>query len=125
MNIVSEEIYDALILNANSIWSPRSWIHVYFYSPQYKKFISNYSMQDHGKVHFIDGELLNIVGVDDVQIKIDNRTIRKLRNLRHILGLMKNMILIGQIGEEGYFLTLWIKVTMVIACGRNDRIVQT
>ena len=81
----------------------------------------NYTAEDFGKVYLIDDEPLNIVGKGDVHIKMPDRSVWKLKNVRHVPGIRRNLILVGQLDSEGPVTTFvggsWkiTKGTMVIA----------
>lgn len=69
------EIYYAIIFSVQNpvkfnIWDSRMSFHL----TPHKKFKFNYFVEDFVIVHLVDGELMNVLGVDDVQIKTNNGT---------------------------------------------------
>lgn len=54
----------------------------------------NCTTKNFGKVYIVDDEPLDIMGKDDIQVKISNQSMRKLKNVRHVLGLKSNLIFI-------------------------------
>ena len=55
-----------------------------------------------------DDEPLNIEGKGEVQLKTINETVWKLKNVRYIPGLKRNLISIAQLDDEG-FVTTFVK----------------
>jgi len=45
---------------------------------------------------------MDIVGIRDVQIKTMNGSIWNLQNVRHVFGLKKKLISIGQLDDSGH-----------------------
>ena len=76
-----------------------------FHSTSCKESLQNYVAGNFGKVYLADDEPLDIVEKGEVQLKTVNGTIWKLKNVRHILGLKRNLISIGQLNDEGYVTT--------------------
>ena len=64
--------------------------------------MENYVSGDFGKVYLADDKPLDIVGKGDIQISLPNGSSWKMQNVRHIPGLKRNMISVGQLDEEGY-----------------------
>ena len=50
----------------------------------------NYTIGDFGKVYLTDDKPLNVMGKGDVHIKIPDRSVWKLKNVRHIPGIKRN-----------------------------------
>lgn len=76
-----------------------------FHSNSCRKIIKNYIGGDFRKVHLADDKPLKIMGKGGVRVKLLNGTMRKLKNVRYILGLKRNLISIGQLDEKGYSTT--------------------
>ena len=105
-NVIIEEVHDALILSVDS--PMESWIldsGASFHSTSYKECMQSYVASNFGKVYLADDEILKIVGKGDVQLNIANGIVWKLKNVRHIPVLKRNLISIGQLDDEGYVTT--------------------
>ncbi|KAE8659940.1 hypothetical protein F3Y22_tig00116959pilonHSYRG00039 [Hibiscus syriacus] len=76
-----------------------------FHSTPCQEIMENYVSGDFGKVHLADDETLKIVGKGDIRLKLPNQTTWKLTGVRHILGLKRNLISVGQLDGEGYSTT--------------------
>ena len=50
---------------------------------------------------------LDIVGKGEVQLRTVNGTVWKLKNVRHVPGLKRNLISIGQLDDEGFVTTFF------------------
>ncbi|KAE8735860.1 Cytochrome P450 90B1 [Hibiscus syriacus] len=123
---VTEETGDAMILSVNS--PIESWIldsGASFHSTPCQEIMENYVSGDFGKVHLADDETLKIVGKGDIRLKLPNQTTWKLTGVRHIPGLKRNLISVGQLDGEGYSTTFsgceWkiTKGALVIARGKK------
>ena len=85
----------------------------------------NYVAGDYGVVYLADGQPMTVVGVGDVQIKIMNGSTWNLQNVRHVPGLMKKLISVGQLGDSSHEIRfaggMWkvSKGTMVLARGKK------
>jgi hypothetical protein len=64
--------------------------------------MQNYVAGDHGVVYLADGQPMDIVGIRDVQIKTMNGSTWNLQNVRHVLGLKKKLISVGQLDDSGH-----------------------
>ncbi|XP_020271951.1 uncharacterized protein LOC109847116 [Asparagus officinalis] len=62
--------------------------------------MENYVSGDFGKVHLADDETLKIISKGDIRLKLPNQTTCKLQGVRHISGLKKNLIYVGQLDGE-------------------------
>ena len=101
-NAIVEGVQDALMLSVNS--PIESWIldlGASFHSTSCKESLQNYVTGNFRKVYLSDDEPLEIVGKGDVQLKTANGTMWKLKNVRHIPDLKKNLISIDQLDDEG------------------------
>ena len=56
-------------------------------------------------MYLVDVKLLDTVGVGDIHLKMLNGFIWKIHKLRHVPKLMHNLILVGQLDDEGYNVT--------------------
>ncbi|RVW24492.1 Retrovirus-related Pol polyprotein from transposon TNT 1-94 [Vitis vinifera] len=57
----------------------------------------NYAVGDFGKVYLVDGSALDVVGLGDVLISLPNESVWLLENVRHILDLRRNLILLDNL----------------------------
>ena len=103
---VTEEAGDAMILSVNSLIE--SWIldsGASFHATPCQEIMENYVSGDFGKVHLADDETLKIVGKGDIRLKFPNQTTWKVQGVRHVPGLRRNLISVGQLDGEGYCTT--------------------
>ena len=123
---MTEEAGDAMILSINS--PIESWIldsGASFHATPCQEIMENYVSGDFGKVHLADDETLKIVGKGDIRLKLPNQTTWKLQGVRHVPGLRRNLISVGQLDGEGYCTTFsgheWkiTKGALVIARGKK------
>ena len=124
---VTEEISDALIL---SVSSPlESWVldsGASFHSCSDSSIMESYTSGDFGVVYLADDEPLKIVGKGDVKIKNPNSAEWKLSDVRHIPGLKRNLISVGQLDSKEYTTTFssnsWkiTKGAMMVARGQKE-----
>ncbi|KAL5758246.1 hypothetical protein ACOSP7_020857 [Xanthoceras sorbifolium] len=123
---VTEEAGDAMILSVNS--PIESWIldsGASFHATPCREIMENYVSGNFGKVHLADDETLKIVGKGDILLKLPNGSTWKLQGVRHIPGLKRNLISIGQLDGEGYCTTFsgceWkiTKGALVVARGKK------
>ncbi|KAL5825663.1 hypothetical protein ACOSQ3_021726 [Xanthoceras sorbifolium] len=123
---VTEEAGDAMILSVNS--PIESWIldsGAFFHATPCREIMENYVSGNFGKVHLADDETLKIVGKGDIRLKLPNGSTWKLQGVRHIPGLKRNLISIGQLDGEGYCTTFsgceWkiTKGALVVARGKK------
>ncbi|KAE8703438.1 cytochrome P450 71A9-like [Hibiscus syriacus] len=123
---VIEETGDVMILSVNS--PIESWIldsGASFHSTPCREIMENYVSGDFGKVHLADDETLKIVGKGDIRLKLPNQTTWTLKGVRHIPGLKRNLISVGQLDGEGFSTTFsgceWkiTKGALVIARGKK------
>ncbi|KAL5777483.1 hypothetical protein ACOSP7_010409 [Xanthoceras sorbifolium] len=122
----TEEAGDAMILSVNS--PIESWIldsGASFHATPCREIMENYVSGNFGKVHLADDETLKIVGKGDIRLKLPNGSTWKLQGVRHIPGLKRNLISIGQLDGEGYCTTFsgceWkiTKGALVVARGKK------
>ncbi|KAE8661680.1 hypothetical protein F3Y22_tig00113725pilonHSYRG01810 [Hibiscus syriacus] len=100
---ITEETGDVMILSVNS--PIESWILdsvASFHSTPCREIMENYISGDFEKVHLADDETLKIVEKGDIRLKLPNQTTWKLKGVRHILGLKRNLIFVEKLDREGY-----------------------
>ena len=73
-----------------------------FHTIPHREIIQNYIAGDFGKVYLADGSALDVVGMGDVRILLPNRFVWLLEKVRHIPELRRNLILVGQLDDEGH-----------------------
>ncbi|CAA0823452.1 Uncharacterized mitochondrial protein AtMg00300 [Striga hermonthica] len=61
-----------------------------------------YTAGDFGVVYLADNKPLKIIGKGDVQIKSANGSCWTLGDVRHIPGLKRNLISVGQLDNDGF-----------------------
>ena len=49
-----------------------------------------------------DDHALEIAGIDTIKIKMFDGTIRTIKEVRHVNGLKKNLLSLGQMDSHGY-----------------------
>ena len=89
MNVL-EDTSDDLILSVNSL--VESWIldsKASFHYTSHHEIMENYFSGDFSKVHLADDETLKITGKGDIQVKLPNETVWKLKDVRFIPSLKK------------------------------------
>ena len=124
---VAEDTGDALILSVNSL--VESWIldygASYHYTSHYK-IMENYVNGDFGKVYLVDDGTMKITRKDDTEVKRTNEIVWKLKDMRFIPSLKRNLILMDQPDQEGHHTTFlgsqWkiTKETIVITHGKKN-----
>ncbi|KAL2250008.1 UNVERIFIED_CONTAM: Retrovirus-related Pol polyprotein from transposon TNT 1-94 [Sesamum indicum] len=105
-NVATEEITDALLLSVSS--SSDDWVvdsGASFHSCSNKDIMEPYTSGDFGLVYLADNKPLKIVGKGDVRIKSTNGSCWTLHDVRHIPGLKRNLISVGQLGSDGFHTT--------------------
>ncbi|KAL2231966.1 UNVERIFIED_CONTAM: Retrovirus-related Pol polyprotein from transposon TNT 1-94 [Sesamum indicum] len=105
-NAATEEITDALLLSVSS--SSDDWIvdsGASFHSFSNKDIMEPYTSGDFGLVYLADNKPLKIVGKGDVRIKSTNGSCWTLHDVRHIPGLKRNLISVGQLDSDGFHTT--------------------
>ncbi|KAL2254166.1 UNVERIFIED_CONTAM: Retrovirus-related Pol polyprotein from transposon TNT 1-94 [Sesamum indicum] len=105
-NAATEEITDALLLSVSS--SSDDWVvdsGASFHSCSNKDIMEPYTSGDFGLVYLADNKPLKIVGKGDVRIKSTNGSCWTLHDVRHIPGLKRNLISVGQLDSDGFHTT--------------------
>ena len=124
--MATEEVYDALLLSVESPLD--SWVldsGASFHTTPIHEVLENYVAGDFEKLYLADGMALDVVGLGDVRIRVHNDFIWKLQKVRHVLELKKNLILVGQLDEEGHSIHFhggkWKvnKGARILACGHK------
>lgn len=91
---------------ANAIDSPlESWIltpGAALHCSPHQEIMEKYTSGNFGKVYTANNESLDVVGKGDVRIKLPTGGIWILPDVRHIPGLKRNLISVGQLANEGY-----------------------
>lgn len=72
--------------------------------------MENYIDVDHDNVYLSDGESLDIIGVGDVRLKMSNMQVWKIKKIRHVPKLIRNMISVGQLDSNGHTTTFGSKL---------------
>ena len=104
-NVVIDKIRDALILSVDDLCD--SWVldsGVSFHTTSQHDVLENYVAGNHRKVYLADGESLDIIGIRDVKLKMPNGSVWKIQKVRHVSGLMRNLISVGQLDDEGHYM---------------------
>jgi hypothetical protein len=102
-NVVAEEVQDALLLSVDSpvdSWALDSGAS--FHTTAIREIFENYVAGDFGKVYLADGSPLDIVGMGDVRIRSHSDSVWKLKKVRHVPKLTRNLISVGQLDDEGH-----------------------
>ncbi|KAL2246114.1 UNVERIFIED_CONTAM: Retrovirus-related Pol polyprotein from transposon TNT 1-94 [Sesamum indicum] len=76
-----------------------------FHSCSNKDIMEIYTSGDFGLVYLADNKPLKIVGKGDVRIKSTNGSCWTLHDVRHIPGLKRNLISVGQLDSDGFHTT--------------------
>jgi hypothetical protein len=101
--VATEEVHDTLLLSIDSPLD--SWVldsGASFHTTLIREVLKNYVVGDFGKVYLVDGTALDVVGIGNVRIRVHSDSVWKLQKVRHILELKKNLISVGQLGDEGH-----------------------
>ena len=73
-----------------------------YHTTPHREIIQNYDACDFGKVYLAYGSALDVVGLGDVRISLPNGSIWLLEKVRHIPDLMRNLIFVGQLDDQGH-----------------------
>uniref|UniRef100_A0A803LIT3 Retrovirus-related Pol polyprotein from transposon TNT 1-94-like beta-barrel domain-containing protein n=1 Tax=Chenopodium quinoa TaxID=63459 RepID=A0A803LIT3_CHEQI len=101
--VSSDEIGDALILSVDS--PIESWIldsGASFHSSPCKEIFQNFKSGKFGMLYLVDDEPLDIMGKEDVMIKTSSGSSWKLKDVRYIPKLRKNLISMGQLDSSDF-----------------------
>lgn len=100
---MTEEVQDTQLL---SIDSPLDyWVldsGVSFHTRVIPEILENYIARDSGKVYLANGIKLDFVGMRNVCIKVKSDSVWKLQKVRYVPRLKRNLILVGQLDDEGH-----------------------
>ncbi|MGV8048395.1 hypothetical protein PJP07_29780, partial [Mycobacterium kansasii] len=97
-----------------------------FHAVSFKKVLHNYVSSDFEGVYLSDDEPCSIVGKGDVHINQKDGITLKLKDVRHVRSLRRNLILVGQLADAGYVTTFtsdsWkiTKGALVISRGKKE-----
>lgn len=67
--------------------------------------MGNYVAENYGKIYLANREPIDIVGIGDVNLRISNRSFWIVYEVKHVLKLMYNLILVRQHDDEGHNVT--------------------
>ena len=101
--MVTKDVDGALLLTVHIFvddWMLDSGVS--FHTILHKKIMTNYVDNDFGKVYLVDGQSLDVVGIEDICIKQPNDSVWKLQKVRYIPQLKKNLISVGQLDDSGH-----------------------
>ncbi|KAH9725713.1 hypothetical protein KPL70_007982 [Citrus sinensis] len=87
-----KRLSNVLLIDSGATWhmtSRREWFHTY-------ELISG------GSVYMGDDHALEIAGIGTIKIKMFDGTIRTIGEVRHVNGLKKNLLSVGQMDSHGY-----------------------
>ena len=73
-----------------------------FYTTTHWEIMENYVSRNDGNVNLEDDELVDIVGIGDICLKMSNGSMWKIHKVRLVPKLMCNLILVGQLDNEGH-----------------------
>ena len=102
-NVVTDEVRDALILSINDSFD--SWVidlGASFHTTAHRDVLENYIVGSHRKVYLANSEPLDIIGMGDVSLKMPNRSVWKIQKVKRVPSLMRNLISIVQLDDEGH-----------------------
>ena len=90
-----------MILSVNDLCD--SWVldlGASFHTIAQHDLLENYVV--HGKVYLADGEPLDVIKMGNVTLKLLNGPVWKIQKVRHVPDLMRNLISVGQLNDEGH-----------------------
>jgi hypothetical protein len=102
-NVVANRAQEAMILSVDSPLD--SWVldsRASFHTTSIREILENYVSGDFGKVYLADGTTLDVVGIGHVRIRIHVDSVWKMKKVRHVPELKKNLIFVGQLDDEGH-----------------------
>jgi len=76
----------------------------------------NYVKDELGKVYLGDNEPCDIVGKGDEMVSLSNSLTLKLRNVRHVPKLKRNLISVSQLADRG------MKITSTVMYARSRKV---
>ncbi|TQD86453.1 hypothetical protein C1H46_027942 [Malus baccata] len=118
-----EVMNDALFLTVDS--PLESWIFstaAQFHCTPHKGILEKYTAGNYGKAYSLTTDPgLDIVGKGDVRIKLPGGARWTIHNVRHIPGLVRYLISVGQLDKEGYALQVdcWTRTWKVSKRGEE------
>ncbi|GFZ01036.1 hypothetical protein Acr_14g0006710 [Actinidia rufa] len=102
VNISDNGDSEALVLSVathDDVWIVDSG--ALFHATYQKEILHNYVKGDFGKVYLGDDEPCSIIGKGEVQISLTNGTTLRLKDVRHVPNLKRNLISVGQLATSG------------------------
>ena len=97
---------DSLLLSLESV--DDSWVLDFgssFHATPHRGYFIDYVQEDFGLVYLGDNEPYQIVGKGKIKIKLQNGNHWLLHEVKHVPRLSRNLILVGQLGDEGCVVT--------------------
>ena len=86
-----------------------------FYMSHCQNYFSEYHTFDGGNVMIGNNAVCKVIGIGNVSLKLYNRTIREVKQVRHVPDLKRNLISLGMLDQAGYSVMLEhgeIKISM-------------
>ncbi|KAH9801561.1 hypothetical protein KPL71_001082 [Citrus sinensis] len=77
-----------------------------FHMCPFKYYLLNYHETDGGKVMMGNNAICKIVGIENVNLKLHDGTIRELREVRYVPDLKRNLISLGMLDQMGLSIKL-------------------
>ena len=102
VNISDNEDSECLVLSVathDDVWIVDSGAS--FHATYQKEILHNYVKGDFGKVYLGDDEPCSIIGKGEVQISLTNGTTLRMKDVRHVPNLKRNLISVGQLATSG------------------------
>ena len=102
MYVTVSDGFDVLILFLAGF--SESWVidsGASFHATSWHNIFQNYVKSELGKVYLGDNKPYNIVKKRDVMVSLSNGSTLKLRNVRHLPKLKKNLSSVSQLADEG------------------------
>ena len=118
---------DAFLISLESVND--SWVLDFgasFHATPHRGYFIDYVQGDFGLVYLEDNEPYQIVGNERIKIKLQNEKHWLLQEIRHVPRLSRNLISVGQLGDEGCIVTFndknWkvSKGSLVVAKGVKE-----
>lgn len=96
VNTTNEDVDNAVVCCVECLIE--SWImdsNASFYGSHCKDMMFNFRSENFSKVHLVDDERLEIMGMGDINLKTSLGTIWILSNVGYIIGLKRMLIFVG------------------------------
>lgn len=75
---------------------------VSFHMKPHKDWFETYHEGHYGKVFLGDSYHYDVVGRGTIRVRMEDGILQTISNVSHVLGLMKNLILVGQFIDESF-----------------------